>query len=123
MQQIMHLTSPQDNGSVMELWDAECMQKISFSSPVTFRWDSFGKNVYYDYQITRMVCLNNYNSAGTVAGNTITDTEVTIDLPPSRDNECYGFHLYARKEGQQIGMLMTHGASGYGWDYRFRVKK
>ncbi len=123
MRKIIRMTSPQDNDTAMELWGVECMEKIVFRSPVTFRWESFGANVHYDYQITRMNCLNNYNSAGTVVGNTITNTEVTVELPLSRDNECYGFHLYARKEGQQIGMLMTHGASGYGWDYRFRVKK
>ncbi len=122
LQQIIRMTSPQDNGAVMELWGAECMEKISFRSPVTFRWEALGQDMYYDYQITRMACLNNYNSAGTVTGETITDTEITVNLPPSKDNECYGFHLYARKEGRRVGMLITHGASGYGWDYRFRVK-
>jgi len=123
MQKIIRMTSPQDNGSVMELWDAECMDKITFRSPVTFQWESLGENVYYDYRITRMDCLDNYNSAGTVAEATSTETEVSVNLPPSRDNECYGFHLYARKDERRIGMLITHGASGYGWDYRFRVKK
>jgi hypothetical protein len=123
MQKIIRMTSPQDNNMVMELWGAECMDKISFRSPVTFRWEPLAENVEYEYYITRMDCLNHYNSAGTVTGETITGTEVTVDLPPSRDNECYGFHLYAHKDGRRIGMLMTHGSSGYGWDYRFRVKK
>ena len=120
--QIIRLTSPQDNDTVMDKWGVECMEKISFHSPVTFRWEAQDNEGYYDYQVTRMDCLNNYNSAGTVAEGTITDTDVTLDLPPSQENEVYGFHLYARKEGRRIGMLMTHGPNGYGWDYRFRVR-
>ncbi|MCP4401378.1 MAG: serine/threonine protein kinase [bacterium] len=122
MLQIIRLSSPQDNNSVMEKWGAECMEKINFRSPLTFRWEPLADDVYYDYQITRMNCLDNYNSAGTVAEGTIRETEVRLDLPSTRKDEVYGLHLYARKEGKRIGMLITHGSSGYGWDYRFRVE-
>ena len=120
--QIIRLTAPQDNNTVMEKWGAECMQKITHKSPVTFQWESVGGYVMYEYRITRMDCANNYNSAGTVAEDTVSSTELTINLPPSLDNECYGFHLYARRNDQRIGMLMTHGSNGDGWDYRFRVQ-
>ena len=116
------MTNPQDNNVVMDKWGAECMQKITFQSPVVFRWEALGNDVVYEYHITRMDCLNNYNSAGTVAEGTVATTEITVDLPPSRVNECYGFHLYARQNEQRIGMLMTHGYHGEGWDYRFRVQ-
>ena len=122
MLQIIRLTEPQDNNAVIEKWGAECMEKISFSSPLTFRWEPLDDDVYYDYHITRMACLNNYNSAGTVAEGTIRGTEMTLNLPPTPQNEVYGLHLYARKDGKRIGMLMTHGPNGYGWDYRFRVE-
>jgi hypothetical protein len=89
---------------------------------VTFRWESFGGATFYDYQITRMDCLDSYNSAGIVADGTLSTPEIRVDLPPSRNNECYGFHLYAREEERRVGMLMTHGPSGEGWDYRFRVQ-
>ncbi len=120
--QIIRLTAPQDNNAVMEKWGVECMQKITHKSPVTFRWESVGGYVMYEYRITRMDCANNYNSAGTVAEDTVTSTELTVNLPPSLDNECYGLHLYARRNDQRIGMLITHGTNGYGWDYRFRVQ-
>ncbi len=122
MLRIIRLTSPQDNNSVMDRWGAECMETIHFREPVTFRWEPLGKNVFYDYRITRMACLNNYNSVGTLADGTTTAAEITVDLPSSQDNEVYGFHLYARKDGNRIGMLMTHGPNGYGWDYRFRME-
>jgi hypothetical protein len=98
------------------------MQKITFPNPVTFQWESLDNDVTYDYQITRMDCANNYNSAGTVADGSVAETQLSVALPPSLDNECYGFHLYARQNDQRIGMLMTHGPNGYGWDYRFRVR-
>lgn len=119
---LLRMNAPQDNNVVMEKWDAECMQKIAFSSPVTFQWEALGRDVMYDYRITRMDCANNYNQAGEVVNGSITETQISVNLPPSLDNECYGFFLYARQNDQRIGMLMTHGPNGYGWDYRFRVK-
>jgi len=104
------------------------MEKITFHSPIIFRWESLGENVDYEYHITRMNCLDNYNSAGTVIDGTVTLPEITVDLPPNLNDECYGFHLYALQDdghigiGSRIGMLMTHGENGYGWDYRFRVQ-
>jgi hypothetical protein len=123
LKKVIHLIEPQNNNAGLEGWDAECMQKQTFESPVTFRWDSIGDNVIYSYRVWRMNCLNNYNSAGTVAEAEITETGVTLDLPSSLDNECYAFDVDAKKDGQMIGILLTHGiVGGLGWDYRFRVK-
>jgi serine/threonine protein kinase len=121
MRKIIRLIHPQDNGTVMDRWGAPCMEKIAFTSPVTFEWEPLAPDVYYDFSITRMDCLNHYISNGTVAGKTVKETKITIGLPESKENECYGFHITARKEGRRIGMLITHGGNGYGWDYRFRV--
>ena len=57
-----------------------------------------------------MACNNNYNQAGEVVNSSIAETQILVNLPPSLDNECYGFHLYARQNDQRIGMLMTHTA-------------
>jgi hypothetical protein len=121
MSKILRLVRPQDNGTVMEGWGAPCMEKIAFTSPVTLEWEPLGPDVHYDFHITRMDCLNHYNSKGTVAGKTIQETRITLDLPESEEDECYGFHISARKDGRKVGMLITHGGNGYGWDYRFRV--
>ncbi|MGA1869467.1 MAG: serine/threonine protein kinase [bacterium] len=122
MQEVMHLTAPQDNGKVMELWGAECMDKITFNSPVRFRWAPLGRDVVYHIRITRMDCNNYYNNKETVTDIKISETFYTANLLPSEENECYGFHLYALKKEQTIGLLMTHGSNGMGWDYRFRVR-
>jgi hypothetical protein len=110
--QLIRMTDPQDNNVVMNKWGAECMKKIALQSPVTFRWEPLADVDSYEYLITRMDCANNYNSAGTVVEDIIVSTEITIPLSPSLENECYGFHLYARQGEQRIGMLMTHGDSG-----------
>lgn len=121
LQRVIHLTSPQDNGVQLHLWCAKCEDMISFPLPVTFSWESLGDNVYYDYYIARKNC-SPYKTLETVSSGTIKDTQVAVSLLPSKDNEFYEFHLNARKEGRTIGLLMTHGECGYGWDYRFRVK-
>ena len=122
LKKIMHLSSPQDNGMAMVGWDAECMAKAPLTSPVTFRWEPVIENVSYAYRITRLACLNHYNPVGIVTEETISPTEATVNLPPSPDNECYGFVVSALKDGRSIGQLTTHGMKGgLGWDYRFRV--
>lgn len=121
LQRVIHLTSPQDNGVQLHLWCAKCEDMVSFPAPVKFSWDSMGDNVYYDYYIARKNC-SPYKTLETVSSGTIKDTQVVVALLQSNENEFYEFHLNARKEGRAIGLLMTHGECGYGWDYRFRVK-
>lgn len=118
---IIHLMSPQDNSSIIPLWDAQCMDHVTLPGPVRFSWEPLGDDVYYDYLIVRVVCP--YKRVGIAAQGSTTGTDLVLELPPSRENEFYVFSLDARKKGRRIGMLMTHGSSGgYGWDLRFRVK-
>jgi serine/threonine protein kinase len=119
LQRVIHLVSPQDNGTVLELWDAPCGKQIAFNSPVRFAWESLGNIVSYSYDILRVTCP--YTSRDTQVSSTISDTQVVVELPPSQENEFYVFHLYARKDGRNIGILTTHGSNGIAWDYRFRV--
>ena len=97
----------------------------SFSPPLLHR-DMKPSNIIVDDQgglyLIDMSCNPSYNRVGTVFGNTVKETSIRLDLEPSRDNECYGLQLNARKNGRPIGMLITHGGGGYGWDYRFRIK-
>jgi hypothetical protein len=124
LKKVMRLLSPQDNRVAMADWDAECMDKPSFRGPVRLAWESLGENVVYQLRIDRMDCLNHYNSAGPPALETTLSHETTweADLPPSHDHEVYGLHLSAKHQGRSIGLLMTHGSNGMGWDYRFRVE-
>ncbi len=118
---IIHLTSPQDNGTLMRFWDAECEGKIAVRSPVVFSWDIVDADVYYDYQIEKVSC-SPYKTLDAIASGTTQTTSLSLPLPPSGPNEFYQMTLRARKNGRSIGLLLTHGGSGHGWDYRFRVK-
>ncbi|RMH68991.1 MAG: serine/threonine protein kinase [Gemmatimonadetes bacterium] len=120
LQQIIRLLAPQDNDRVLKGWGAVCDNEVVITSPVTFRWESLGEGVYYDYAIQLIGCP--YESKRSIAGETTPRTTLELNLPPNAANEFYLLTLYARKNGRRIGMLMTHGANGYGWDYRFRVR-
>lgn len=118
---VIHLTSPQDNSSKMEHWDAACDNKPSFISPVVFSWESLGDNISYDYKVLKVSCKSHETLDGIAAGRTKA-TAVSLEIPPSAPNEYYQFDIWAQKDGKIIGTFMTHGFNGYGWDYRFRVR-
>ena len=118
MRQII-LSRPQDNGAPMSGWNAECEGKPEHPAPVVIEWEPLGAEAAYDYEISRVKCP--YADMSAVTAGTVTGTRVTLDLPPSRKQEYYLLTLGARRRGRPIGMLMTHGARGHGWDYRFRV--
>ena len=121
LRRIIHLTSPQDNSSVMPLWDAQCKDRVVFSGPVQFSWEAIGRDVYYDYLIIRVICP--FKQVEVAAQGSTEETGFEVSLPPSPDNEFYLFRLDARRQGRRAGMLMTHGKNGgYGWDLRFRVR-
>ncbi|MEW6366900.1 MAG: hypothetical protein AB1714_19915 [Acidobacteriota bacterium] len=123
LREIIHLTLPQDNGSEIDGWDADCMDKTAFASPVTFAWEPLMYGAEYSVRVEVMNSLDHYNTITTLVDKSTPDTSVTVDLPPSRTNECYGFHIQARNGRTPVGMLITHGRGGYGWDYRFRVAR
>jgi hypothetical protein len=86
-----------------------------------FAWDPVEPAASYDVRIERLVCARGYASAGTAFSRSTTDTWVKVDLPPSPAGECYSLRLTARREGRTVGILVTHGTTGLGWDYRFTV--
>ena len=104
----------------MKGWGAEWKDMISFQDPVEFAWDSLGEDVYYDYRVSRIEMP--YKFKDSAAGGTTSGRRITLPLSPSQENEFYLLEITARRQGRRIGMLMTHGSNGYGWDFRFRVR-
>ncbi|HSE39942.1 MAG TPA: hypothetical protein VLH08_04190, partial [Acidobacteriota bacterium] len=115
------ITSPEDNGHAMPNWTIEpSRMTVLQNGDLIIRWESLGENVYYDFEIDRMG--SPYKFLGSAASGTTQSTEVKIKLPSNSEGEYYLMKINARKDGHQVGLLMTHGAGGMGWDYRFRVK-
>jgi serine/threonine protein kinase len=121
LQRVIHMREPESNAHSMPNWTIE-IPKMSVlqGNEIKIRWDSLGENVFYDYEISKMGAR--YQFQGSVASGTTTETEVTVKLPATSDNEYYLLTIKARKDGRSIGLLMTHGSGGMGWDYRFRVR-
>ena len=120
MEKIIHLTAPEDNGDVMELWGEKGERRITFSSPIEFAWESLGENVQYHYSIKRI--SEPYKFIEWHVRKTTSQNSLSIELPVSRENEFYLFHMYAMEGERRIAELKTHGKRGYGNDLRFRVK-
>ncbi len=117
---IIHIVKPEDNNLVLRNWNRCCEDgKPLHTRDFHLEWTSLGKDVFYDYKINRLICP--YQAVESVASGTTDQTSVKLNLPSSKPKEYYLLELYARKEGRRIGMLMTHGANGHGWDYRFRT--
>ena len=121
MIKIIHLSEPQDNNEIIKKWSSPCGKKIALSSPITFRWKSLGKDVKYNYRIRNNICKP-FKLAELVEYGETTDTFVTLKLPASKRNHQYMMTITAIRHNRQIGSLMTHGDTGYGWDYRFNVR-
>jgi len=122
LEKIIHLTLPQDNGDIMDLWGVRGEGMITFKSPIEFAWESLGDNVEYHYKIHRMQSEPFRYLEHNIEESTTKATGVTIELADSKENEFYLFHLYATKNDRRIGELKTHGKRGYGNDLRFRIK-
>lgn len=121
LDQIIHLTAPQDNNSVMEGWGLPCNDSVSFPSPLKFTWQSLGHNVTYRYQIRNNPCKP-YKYGDTIKAGTTQATSISVDLPAVAKDHQYMLTITAYRGERVIGSLMTHGPSGFGWDYRFRVQ-
>ncbi len=118
--QIIHLQKPEDNGRVLQDWGRCCETgRPAHPGKIKLQWTSLGENVHYDYTISRLGCP--YETIGSAASGTTQETSIELNLPGSNSDEYYLLQIFARKDGKQIGLLMTHGANGFGWDYRFRV--
>jgi hypothetical protein len=88
---------------------------------VTIAWDPLGVDaVRYDYRIIKVIC-EPFAYGDFVAGRTTRETSAKADLPKSAPGEAYLLTIEARANGRRVGSLMTHGGSGFGWDYRFSV--
>ena len=120
LDQVIHMRTPEDNGSIMPHWGQECQDEAWISGPVRFLWDAVVPGAWYDYRVLEMRCP--YQELRTLAAGSTQQRELVLSLPPSAPGHYYLFLLNARHEGRPVGMLMTHGANGYGWDYRFRVR-
>lgn len=122
LQKVIHLTLPQDNGDIMDLWGVRGEGMITFKSPIEFAWESLGENIQYHYLIHRMQSEPFKYLERHIEESTTESTSVSIELPLSRENEFYLFYLYATKDDRRIGELKTHGKRGYGNSLRFRTK-
>ena len=122
LQQVIHLTLPQDNAGLMERWGEKGQSMIAFKTPVEFAWDAIAEGVTYHYSIYRMQSEPYKYLERDVVKETTQATQVSLDLTHSKDNEFYSFHLYTMKGPLRIGRLAVHGQRGYGSDFRFRVK-
>jgi hypothetical protein len=120
MERIMHLISPEDNGVPLAAWGRVCSNKIEFETPISIAWEPLGNDVSYSYSIVKTACPP-FRFKEAVAGDRITASGVVLDLPPNKEGEFYTLRLEASKNNRPVGSLMTHGANGWGWDYRFRV--
>lgn len=120
VQKIIHLIHPQDNAVMLKDWDQECEGKWTVPGNVEFAWEPLGEGIVYDYSVSRVGCP--YQTAGTEASGSTKDSSITIQLQPSAPDEYYVFQITGKKDGRPVGMLIAHGANGYGWDYRFRIR-
>lgn len=122
LRRIMHLRQPVDNGATLPGWDAPCGAGHPSPAKILFAWEPLDPAATYEVRIDRLACARGYVSAGSAYSRATTDPWVSVELPPSREGECYSFRLVAKKNGRQIGILTTHGKTGLGWDYRFAVR-
>jgi len=122
LQQVIHLTLPQNNDGPMERWGEKGQSMIAFETPVEFAWGAIDEGAEYHYSIYRMQSEPYKYLERDVVKEITQATRVSLDLVPSKDNEFYLFRLYATKGALQIGDLKVHGQRGYGNDFHFRVK-
>ena len=118
----IRLIKPEDNDQPIPNWGAKCTSKTSFKGPVIFfKWKPIAEGASYNYQVTKPRCKP-FTFGDVVKSGTTKETQIVIPLDINGENDIYRFTLKAHKNGRTIGSLMTHGASGHGWDYRFRVR-
>ncbi|MCG3192524.1 MAG: Serine/threonine-protein kinase PknD [Thermoanaerobaculia bacterium] len=121
VQRLIHLLEPQDNNSVQDGWGEACEGKPSHSTPLLFAWKPVEPGAIYDWEVLRVQCP--YKEQTRVASGQTPETRVRVSLAPSKPGEFYLFNLHARKNGRGVGLLMTYGSFGHGWDYRFVVRQ
>lgn len=120
MTKLIHLKSPVDNANLVKGRDCDGMNILK--SPVKVAWEPVVEHATYDYAIITADCMP-FKYGDVVASGTTNDLSELINLPPNKWNQMYLLKLGARRNGQYVGSLQINGATFYGWDYRFRIKK
>ena len=120
LSKIIRLLQPQDNNTAMKGWD-ERVDKIAWQSPVTFEWGEIAEDVVYAYSVS-LIQSKPWKQLKTLEVGETSETKIEFHLPTNQPEQYYLFSLHAFHNGMQVGMLMTHGNGGYGWDYRFKIK-
>jgi len=121
----LHMLAPWDNGKDIPGWSYPCEDaQTLLTDPVRFTWERPPVDprapVEYTYRLAKRQC-NGEEFAYREA--TTDETDMLLDLPPSKPGEVYEWTVTARVKEQAIGQLMTFGGGGYGWGGRFRVRK
>lgn len=121
LRRIIRLLQPVDNNVLIPGWDVPCGGGSVLPARVVFAWEPLGPGVRYLVSVDRLDCARGYAQAGRVFSGSIAEAWAKLELEPSREGECYSFRLSATKDDRPAGIMATHGPTGLGWDYRFRV--
>ena len=121
LQKVIHLITPEDNNHNMSKWNNPWQTKPLLESPVSFSWEAICDGAVYEYSITRY-SSQPYRQLESLTSGKTSKLCVSTVLSPSADAEHYQFTVSAFLRGEKVGILMTHGDRGYGWDYRFRIQ-
>lgn len=114
----VHLLEPCDNrigpGAPVK---PPCESIGHHASPVTFSWEPLVEGAEYEFLLGKTVCSSPVYIAGAVHREKTSATTLTVPLAQTPADEMYSLHIYARKEGWELGRLWMGGD----WNYNFRV--
>lgn len=121
----LHLVEPWDNAELRPELGSRCETYPATESPVTFAWEpppvDDPRGIEYVYQVWRRYCEPNGTNE-LLAKDVTTDTSVVLELPPTPRTHYDYFVVHARRDGRQLGQIMTFFEEGsYGWRLIFRV--
>lgn len=125
VREVLHLLAPEDNsGPFPRRARSECEGGgFRTTGPVRVRWERprlvRSRDLTYRVMVVRLACP--YRRKGLVASRQTTETEVLLDLPPTREGEFYLMNVEALAGRRRVASLITHGRNFLAWDYRFRV--
>ncbi|MDP2872751.1 MAG: hypothetical protein Q8P31_09465, partial [Bacillota bacterium] len=120
---VMRLVQPVDSGVVIHGWDVPCGAGNVRPGKLLFSWDALDPGTVYNVSVDRLLCGRDYASAGRVLSRSTTETWLKAELPRNQEGECYSFRLSASRGGRRVGIMTTHGTTGFGWDLKFSVSK
>ncbi len=119
MAEVIHLIHPWDNTNEWHGYHAEHCGRIDF------QWESLVGAAYYEVKLERFrsgTHPDGYGRIETIHLADQGDTEFSIKLPVSFENEHYQFRLRGFNSSNEfLGEFMWGEQSSYGWDYRFRI--